>query len=166
MYVLASLRLLRLLRTRTGRYILIALFGFSTLIGLIISITDRPAPPYPPPIPTSTVPETLNITLTWDQWADLQNAAWFIADEISITLTLAGHTLPPSTVEEAHATIDRFDNLKQGLIDQAFEQTTHVPDEEITLILDHQLERQENLVNLLNTLDQARLDWLTETLQP
>jgi hypothetical protein len=111
-------------------------------------------------------PDTVTITLTWDEWGDLQSATSFIHDEISMTVTLAGDYLSPTTVDQAQSTMDHFDALNQTVIDQTFQQTSDVPDERLALILDNQIDRQQQLVDLLITLNEARLDWLVENLQP
>ena len=124
------------------------------------------APDSPTSNITVTTPptDTLTLTFTWDEWADIQNAAWFLQSEISHTLQLTGDTLPPSTVEQSLATIARYEELYNTVIDQAEAQTQHIPNDELNTILDYQIERQHNLIKLLNTLDEARLDWLEDTI--
>jgi ribosomal protein L40E len=122
----------------------------------------QPTTPTALSIPTtSSIPtDTLTLNVTWDQWADIQSAAWFIQGEISTTLELAGDTLSPAIVEEAYTTIDCFEQLKNTVMNQAEAQTKRIPNTELTAILDHQLDRQEELLDLLDVLDQARMDWL------
>lgn len=137
-----------------------------------------PSPPTKPPssntvqtlsplLAASSPPtDTITITITWDQWADIQNATWFIQGEISNTLQLTSDTLSPSTIKQSHATIARYKELYNTVIDQAEAQTHHIPDNELNAILDHQIDRQQDLLKLLNILDKARFEWLTETLAP
>jgi len=176
LHLLRLLRLARLVRTPTGRRILAILFGIFLIIGVVVQITNPPPEPTSPkepsannlelPLTISTPPtDTLTITVTWDEWGDIQNAASFIQSEISLTLEFAGETLTPSTIKQSRATITRFRELHDTVIDQAEAQVAHIPDDQLDAILDHQLERRRHLVDLINTLDKARLQTIIDTLQ-
>ena len=158
---------------RAGR-LLALLFLLLASLGLCTNVLEETRYTNPPLYRTSSTPDplaltfasagpptdTLTLTVTWDQWGDIQAAAWAIWGEISGTLEFTGDTLPPSIVEQSRSTMSRFEELGNIVIDQAYIQIDHIPDDELDTIFDHQLQRQQDLLDLLITLDNARAEAL------
>ena len=149
---------------RIGRLIVLAIVVASVLFGTL----SPPTTPSTPSSALSTAPtDTVTITLTWDEWEDLQDCIDTIRAQITVTLDYAGDALPPPILDEAHSTYDRLGALGDKLLDDAEAQTHHIPDDQITLILTHQMERSETFTKLMLYLFDARLDYLlSPTPQP
>jgi len=105
--------------------------------------------------------DTITLTLTWDEWQDIQDCIGTVSAQITVTLDFAADTLPPATVNQAYSTHERLRNLADKLIDDAEIQTWHIPGEQMQTILDHQLDRSATFSDLMLRLFDARISYFT-----
>jgi len=153
MTTLAITRILRLLRTRTGRWILAVVFGISCLIGLGYYIfTPSPAPTTPTPTPT----DPITLTLTWDEWGDLQNCIWYAKTKISTTLGYAGQLAPSDVISQSLDTHNRLSALDLKVQNCAFDPYREPPPN-LQQNLDQQLGRFDQFAELMLILYETEL---------
>lgn len=165
--------IIRLLRARKAGQLIVIVVMAITAISTLSKPDSTPLPENEwgkeaPAIldtnPTSLPTDTVTISLTWDQWSDLQNAIWFITTEMTATLELAD--VPPSRIPQARATIQRFEQLNEHLLNEAENNSAHISSAQIQTILNRQTKRQEELIDLIIALEKARVNWITDTVYP
>jgi hypothetical protein len=157
---------------RRGRLIILAILIAAALFGTLSppttpsTLSSASSTPSPlqltafPDAHTTPPTDTVTITLTWDEWQDIGDCINEIRAQITVTLDLAGHTLPPAILTQAHSTYNRLGALTDKLIDDAEAQTHHIPDDQMDIIIDHQLERSETSTELMLRLLDAQIDYL------
>ena len=114
----------------------------------------------PPPTALPSVPDTIVVELTWDQWEDILDATRYIRMNTEITLELPGVQLAPADVKSARNLITRMYDIETILATAATAQTTNSPPDELDAVLQHQTDRMNETLNVIVTLYGATINWM------